>query len=119
MVDTGYGEKAIKLPAGQGILYTTTMPHRGAEVTSGTRLAAVTWIQSLVADPAQRKIIYDVGMVSLDSLMVDGPPGQAIGAGLRYYLPVGPVRVDVGYNPGELFSMSTRWAFHFAFGFSF
>ncbi|MHC4449199.1 MAG: BamA/OMP85 family outer membrane protein [Planctomycetota bacterium] len=64
-------------------------------------------------------LFYDVGMVSLDSLMVEGPPGQAIGAGLRYYLPVGPVRVDVGYNPGELFSMSTRWAFHFAFGFSF
>ena len=64
VVDTGYGEKAVKLPAGQGILYSTTMPHRVAEVTSGTRLAAVTWIQSLVADPAQRKIIYDLTMVT-------------------------------------------------------
>ena len=30
-----------------------------------------------------------------------------------------PVRIDVAYNPGETFSMNTRWAFHFAFGFSF
>jgi len=62
---------------------------------------------------------YELGMVSERSLSIDGPPGQAVGAGLRYYLPVGPIRIDAAYNPGELFGMTTRWAFHFAFGFSF
>jgi len=62
---------------------------------------------------------YEAGMVSLRSLTIDGPFGQAIGTGLRYYLPVGPIRIDAAYNPGETFSQSSRWAFHFAFGFSF
>ncbi|PZR74011.1 MAG: hypothetical protein DLM73_09190 [Chthoniobacterales bacterium] len=42
----------------------------------------------------------------------------AIGLGLRYKLPIGPVRLDYGYNPdrraGEDFG-----AFHFSFGFAF
>lgn len=42
----------------------------------------------------------------------------AVGAGLRYKLPVGPIRLDYGVNPnpraGEDFG-----AFHFSFGFAF
>jgi outer membrane protein assembly complex protein YaeT len=42
----------------------------------------------------------------------------AVGLGLRYKLPIGPIRVDYGYNPdrraGEAFG-----AFHFSFGFAF
>ena len=41
-----------------------------------------------------------------------------VGAGLRYNLPIGPVRLDYGVNPsprdGEAFG-----AFHFSFGFAF
>ena len=44
-------------------------------------------------------------------------PGY-LGDVLRYYLPIGPIRIDVAYNPGELFSQSSRWEFHLAFGFS-
>ncbi|MHC4953890.1 MAG: BamA/OMP85 family outer membrane protein [Planctomycetota bacterium] len=61
----------------------------------------------------------EVGMVSPNSLTIEGPPGSALGAGLRYYLPVGPIRIDVAYNPGELFAADSRWQVHFAFGFSF
>ena len=42
----------------------------------------------------------------------------AIGLGLRYQLPIGPLRIDYGVNPdrrdGEAFG-----AFHFSFGFAF
>ena len=62
---------------------------------------------------------YEVGMVSPHALSIDGPPGHSIGAGLRYYLPVGPIRIDYAYNPGELFAASQRWQIHLAFGFSF
>ena len=57
VLDTGYGEKAVKLPAGDAMLYPTTMLHRVAEVTSGERLAAITWIQSMVRDQAQRQVL--------------------------------------------------------------
>jgi len=62
---------------------------------------------------------YDVGTLAKRSFELPGPPGHAVGVGLRYYLPVGPARLDVGYNPGRLFGASARIAVHFGFGFTF
>jgi outer membrane protein insertion porin family len=42
----------------------------------------------------------------------------AIGAGLRYKLPVGPIRLDYGVNP-DPHSDEDFGAFHFSFGFAF
>jgi outer membrane protein assembly factor BamA len=42
----------------------------------------------------------------------------AVGVGLRYKLPVGPVRLDVGFNPNP--KLGEAWgAIHFSFGFAF
>ena len=41
-----------------------------------------------------------------------------IGAGLRYNLPIGPVRLDYGVNPDPR-PDEARGAFHFSFGFAF
>jgi PKHD-type hydroxylase len=59
-LDTPFGSRAIKLPAGHAFLYPTTMYHRVAPVIRGTRLAAVTWIQSLVKEPERRQILHDL-----------------------------------------------------------
>ncbi|MFN2621553.1 MAG: outer membrane protein assembly factor BamA [Chthoniobacterales bacterium] len=42
----------------------------------------------------------------------------AVGVGLRYKLPIGPVRLDYGYNPDKR-SDEDQGAFHFSFGFAF
>jgi outer membrane protein assembly complex protein YaeT len=42
----------------------------------------------------------------------------AIGAGLRYKLPVGPIRLDYGVNP-DAHQFEDFGAFHFSFGFAF
>ena len=42
----------------------------------------------------------------------------AIGAGLRYKLPIGPLRLDYGLNPSPR-PDEARGAFHFSFGFAF
>jgi outer membrane protein assembly complex protein YaeT len=42
----------------------------------------------------------------------------AVGVGLRYKLPIGPVRLDYGYNPDRHPGEHTG-AFHFSFGFAF
>jgi outer membrane protein assembly complex protein YaeT len=64
-------------------------------------------------------LFYDFGWLSPNSFSVNVPPGHAVGVGFRYYLPVGPIRLDVAYNPGRLFAASSRWAIHLAVGFSF
>lgn len=42
----------------------------------------------------------------------------AIGLGLRYRLPIGPIRLDYGYNPDKREDEDSG-AFHFSFGFAF
>ena len=42
----------------------------------------------------------------------------AVGAGLRYKLPIGPLRLDYGVNPSPR-ADEERGAFHFSFGFAF
>jgi PKHD-type hydroxylase len=60
VIDSAAGEDAIKLPAGALVAYPATSLHRVAEVTRGTRLAAVGWARSLVRDPARRELLFDL-----------------------------------------------------------
>jgi len=62
---------------------------------------------------------YDIGSVGTASWNVDTDIGSGIGLGLRYHLPIGPLRLDGAYNPGETFTQDRPWAIHFAVGFSF
>jgi len=48
---------AVKLAAGDLVLYPATTVHRVAPVTRGVRLAAVMWIQSLVRSQEQRDVL--------------------------------------------------------------
>lgn len=47
-----------------------------------------------------------------------GDMRYAVGVGLRYKLPIGPLRLDYGVNPDPR-SYEDRGAFHFSFGFAF
>ncbi|WP_439532954.1 Fe2+-dependent dioxygenase [Polymorphobacter sp.] len=60
IIETGLGTPAIKLPAGQMVLYPATTRHRVAPVTRGHRLAAVFWVQSMVRDDGQRALLLDL-----------------------------------------------------------
>lgn len=62
-IETPFGEQEIKLPAGAAVIYPSTTLHRVKAVTRGLRLAVVTWVQSLVRDPAAREILHDLDLV--------------------------------------------------------
>ena len=62
VIATSIGEHTVKLPAGHAVLYPSSTLHRVAEVTRGERLVAVTWAQSMVRDPAQREVLYELGL---------------------------------------------------------
>lgn len=50
----------LKLPAGQAVLYPSGTVHRVLPVTRGARLACFFWVQSLVADDAERHILHQL-----------------------------------------------------------
>jgi PKHD-type hydroxylase len=54
------GEQSFKLEAGSVITYPSNTLHYVAPVTSGTREVAVSWVQSLVRDPAHREMLFDL-----------------------------------------------------------
>jgi PKHD-type hydroxylase len=62
VIESSQGEEVFKLPAGSMILYPSSTLHRVEPVTTGTRLAAVTWVQSLVRDVDDREILFDLDM---------------------------------------------------------
>lgn len=59
-LETPFGVQEYRLPAGDAVLYSTHYPHWVSEVTQGERIAVVTWIESLLQDPAQRDIAVDL-----------------------------------------------------------
>jgi PKHD-type hydroxylase len=60
VIESAGGEQAFKLPAGHAIAYPSTTLHRVEKVTRGTRLVAVTWVQSLVRSAEDREILFDL-----------------------------------------------------------
>lgn len=62
-IESSEGEQAYKLPAGALILYPASTLHRVEPVTRGIRYAAVSWVQSLIMDPQEREILFDLQTV--------------------------------------------------------
>ena len=59
-IEDTFGTQRVKLKAGDLILYPGTSLHRVEPVTRGVRLAAFFWIQSMVRDDGQRKMLFDL-----------------------------------------------------------
>lgn len=54
------GGRSIRLSAGDAILYPATSIHQVTPVTRGERLAAFTWIQSMVRDDGARTLLFEL-----------------------------------------------------------
>lgn len=59
VVDT-YGTHEVKLPAGDLILYPSSSLHRVEPVTRGARVCSFFWVQSLVRDDTQRRLLFEL-----------------------------------------------------------
>jgi PKHD-type hydroxylase len=60
LIDDAAGARSAKLPAGSMILYPATTLHRVAPVTRGQRLAAFFWVQSMVKDEDERRLLFEL-----------------------------------------------------------
>jgi len=60
VIEDALGERRVKFPAGDMVLYPGTSVHRVEPVTRGARLAAFFWVQSMVRDEAKRGMLFEL-----------------------------------------------------------
>jgi PKHD-type hydroxylase len=77
VVSDSYGEHEIKLPAGDAIVYPASSLHRVTPVTRGARLASFFWVQSMVRDDAQRRLLFDMD-TSIETLRRSNANAEAV-----------------------------------------
>lgn len=77
VIEDTYGSHSIKLPAGDLVLYPGTSLHKVTPVTRGARLASFFWIQSLLREDAQRRLMFELD-VSIRRLTADVPEHPAL-----------------------------------------
>lgn len=65
VIEDTFGTQSVKLAAGDMILYPSSSVHRVEPVTRGARLASFFWIESMVRDDAQRRLLFDMDMAIL------------------------------------------------------
>lgn len=75
VIEDTFGTHAVKLPAGDLVLYPGSSLHEVRPVTRGARVAAFFWIQSLVRSDAQRRMLFDldVSIQALTQRVPDAP----------------------------------------------
>ena len=66
----------------------------------------------------QGALFVDAGSLKNEDVPDSGDLRYALGVGLRYKLPIGPLRLDYGINPTPQ-ANEDFGAFHFSFGFAF
>ena len=76
VIEDTFGSQSVKLAAGDLILYPASSVHRVEPVTRGCRLASFFWIESMVRDDAQRRLLFDLDMsiLTLRGTEGDTPP---------------------------------------------
>lgn len=63
VIHTQFGKERVKLEAGDAVVYPSGSLHEVTEVTSGQRLVAVTWAQSMVKSAEQREMLFDISQI--------------------------------------------------------
>ncbi len=60
-----FGRHQVKLQAGSLVVYPSSSVHQVTPVTRGERIACFMFLQSMVRDPAQRRLLYEMDMALL------------------------------------------------------
>lgn len=60
VVSDTYGEHEVRLPAGDLIVYPSSSLHKVTPVTRGARLASFFWVQSMVRNDTQRRLLFEM-----------------------------------------------------------
>ncbi|HET7774674.1 MAG TPA: Fe2+-dependent dioxygenase [Burkholderiaceae bacterium] len=78
VIEDTFGSQRVKLPAGHMVLYPSGSVHRVEPVTRGARLASFFWVESMVRDDAQRRLLFDLDMSVLALRQQQGETPEAV-----------------------------------------
>jgi PKHD-type hydroxylase len=79
VVEDTFGTQPVKLPAGDMILYPASSVHHVAPVTRGSRLAAFFWVESMVRNDKQRRLLFDMDMAIMTLRQAEGDSPAVVG----------------------------------------
>ena len=65
VIEDTFGDHGIKLPAGSMVIYPSSTIHRVEPVSRGERQACFLWLESMVRDAGQRRLLYEMDMALL------------------------------------------------------
>jgi PKHD-type hydroxylase len=66
VIDDTYGSHAVKLPAGDMIVYPATSLHNVTPITRGSRWSSFFWTQSMVKDDGKRTSLYELDLAIIE-----------------------------------------------------
>ncbi|RYZ08300.1 MAG: Fe2+-dependent dioxygenase [Comamonadaceae bacterium] len=84
VVDT-YGTHEVKLPAGDLILYPANSLHRVQPVRRGARVASFFWLQSMVRDNGQRRMLFELDQVIQSLRARHGESDESVALTAHYH----------------------------------
>ncbi|HEX3845275.1 MAG TPA: Fe2+-dependent dioxygenase [Steroidobacteraceae bacterium] len=77
IIEDTFATHAVKLAAGDMVLYPASSLHRVQPVTRGARVAAFFWVQSMVREDGGRRLLYDMD-TTIRELTAAGAQGPAL-----------------------------------------
>ncbi len=80
-----FGTHGVKLNAGSLVLYPSSSVHAVRPVTSGERIACFMFMQSMVRDPGQRRLLHDMDMALIKLRQLTGEIDPAIRLTTTYH----------------------------------
>jgi PKHD-type hydroxylase len=72
VIEDVYGVQSVKLPAGHMVVYPSTSLHHVRPVTRGARVSSFFWVQSMVRDDAERRLLFELD-ASVRALSAERP----------------------------------------------
>lgn len=78
VIEDTYGEHAVKLAAGDMVLYPGSSLHRVEPVTRGARLASFFWIESMIRETERRRLLFEMDMAILELRETQGDIPAAV-----------------------------------------
>lgn len=111
---------------GWGIYEVSPLSGSGLPIGGDAMAAISEELRGVISGNFGGVLFLDAGNVWADAFGFDGTLRYAVGPGLRYQTPIGPIRLDFGYQlnpePGLLVNGSPqtrRWRVHFSIGQAF